>query len=136
MYVKPDLLVLAFHCIDLVQIDVREQRGRNPALRHTPFALGAEHQFKEPQYLVVRNPSGHLREQDVMPDRIEKGLQVKIDNPCLVTDHRAGHTIDCLVGFLFRAVPVGAFLEIGFKDRFKQQFQRSFHHAVPDARDT
>ena len=50
---------------------------------------------------------------------VEIGLQVKVDNAGLVADDRVRHTINCLVGFLSRAIAIGAFLEIGFKDRFE-----------------
>jgi site-specific DNA recombinase len=61
-------------------------RSQHPALRHSPFPRGFEHQLEQVQDLAVPNPTGHFPQQQVVPHGVEIGRQIHVDHPRLALD--------------------------------------------------
>ncbi len=87
------------------------------------------------QDLRVINPLlCHFFQQPVMPDIVEIGSQVKVENARLPLD-------DCLSDSLDRVMccPLGPIakrsrLEIRLEDRLEYELERALHHSVADRR--
>src|SRR4030043_322466 len=66
----------------------------------------------------------------MMPDVIEVSAQINVYPPRQTLQYSSRHSVYCLMGMTSRPVPVGAPLEVRFKDRLKDQFQRPLHNPV------
>ena len=55
--------------------------GRDhPALRNTLLPRRLQQQLEQPQHLSIADPSSHFFDQEVMPDRVKVGSQIKVDH--------------------------------------------------------
>src|SRR5262245_34970991 len=66
--------------------------------------------------------------------RTEIRSQVEIDDVGLAPDDCLRHALDRRVRGLLRAVAIRPRLEVGFEDRFQDEFQRPLHHAIANGR--
>ena len=54
------------HAVYLREVHVTEQGRNHTALRNALSARRVRHHSQEPQHRVIANPTGHLRQYDVM----------------------------------------------------------------------
>src|SRR5215472_18354906 len=84
--------------------------------------------------LGVVDPPRDFLEQDVMPDIVEKGAQVKIKHPSLVVRNRVRDPRHRLMRRPLGPVAVRTRLEISLEDGLKDELERALNHAVANGR--
>ena len=128
------------------QRDVGQQRGQDPALRGAGAALfqvavgrhdpGFEERLDQrADFLVLDPPAEPVHEGD-MPDFVETGPDVGLQDPVVVTGS-GSQVVDLgnsVVRAAVRAEPVRARLEVRLEDGFEHQLQGGLDHPVRDAR--
>src|SRR5262249_7451267 len=102
------------------------------ALRNALSARGLQHHSQEPQHRIIAHPRCHFHQYDVMPYRVEIGFQVQVDDVGFPMDDRLRHPLGRHVRGLLRPVAVGPRLEVGFENRFQDEFERTLDHPIAD----
>jgi hypothetical protein len=82
----------------------------------------------------VINPLCHLLQQPVVPDVVEVGSQVKVENARLPLDYCVGYSLDRVMCCPLGPVSKRSRLEIRLEDRLEDELERTLHHPVPDRR--
>ena len=85
-------------------------------------------------YVRVINPLRHLFQQPVVPDVVEVGSQVKVENARLPLDYRLSHPLDRVMCCPLGSIPERSRLEIRLEDRLEYELERTLHYSVPDRR--
>src|SRR6202021_4084347 len=80
------------------------------------------------------NPLGHLLQQPVVPDVVEVGSQVKVENARLPLDDCVSYSLDRVMCCPLGPISKRSRLEIRLEDRFEDELERTLHHPVPDGR--
>src|SRR6201987_2720286 len=82
----------------------------------------------------IINPLGHFLQQPVMPDVVEVGSQVKVENARLPLDYLLSHPPDRVMCCPSGPISERSRLEIRLEDRLEYELERTLHHSVPDRR--
>jgi hypothetical protein len=85
-------------------------------------------------YVRIINPLCHFLQQPVVPDVVEVGSQVKVENARLPLDYRFGHPPDRVMCCPFGSISKRSRLEVRLEDRLEYELERTLHHSVPDRR--
>jgi hypothetical protein len=121
--------------IHLREIDVAEEGRNHPALRNPALSGCLQHQPEQAQDLGILNAARHLPDQQVMPDGIEVGGQIKIDHLRLPPEDRLRHPRQRVVRFPLRSIAVRPIVKARFEDRLQDEFERPLDHPIPYGRD-
>ena len=101
-------------------------------MRNAHLAGSFQHNLQEVHDVRVVNPLCHLLQQPVVPDVVEVGSQVKIENARLPLDYRFSHPLDRAMCCPLGSVSKRSRLEIRLEDRFEYELERALHHPVAD----
>src|SRR6201988_1443459 len=82
----------------------------------------------------IINPLGHFLQKPVIPDVVEVGSQVKVENARLPLDYRLSHPPDRVMCCPSGPISERSRLEIRLEDRLEYELERTLHHPVPDRR--
>jgi hypothetical protein len=82
----------------------------------------------------VVNPLGHFFQQPVVPDIVEVGSQVKVENARLPLDNCLSDSLDCVMCCPLGPIAKRSRLEIRLEDRLEYELERALHHSVADRR--
>src|SRR3990172_689077 len=80
----------------------------------------------------VVDPLGHLLQYAVMPDIVEEGAQVHVEDSGLVLHDRFRDSLHCLLRRPLGSIAIRPGLEVGLKDGLQDELERSLDHAVSD----
>ena len=118
------------HPVNLVQVQIREERRDHSSLRNPLLAVDFQDQLNQMQNLRVLNPPGDLLQQVVMPHVVEVPRQIHVQNFHVTPQKVPLHLPHGLMGRPPGPIPVGTFLKIGLEDRFQDQLQRPLHYPI------
>src|SRR2546428_6061593 len=128
------------HPVQHVEIDVREQRGNDPALRRARHRLLSspllQHPSSQPppnqlEHSPVRHPPTHLRHQAVMVDTAEVVFDVDVRHVVVASVGRHPNGLQRLRGAPFRPESVGDRQKVGLENRLHDKLGRHLNHPVP-----
>src|ERR1700722_4376121 len=122
------------HPIHFIEVDVAEQRRNHSALRNALLARSFQHNLQQVHDVRVINPLCHLLQKPVVPDVVEVGSQVKVENARLPLNYRLSHPLDCVMCCPLGPISERSWLEIRLEDRLEYELERTLHHPVPDRR--
>src|SRR3974390_2247354 len=80
----------------------------------------------------VVNPARHFLQQPVVPDVVEVGPQVKVENPRLPLNYGFRHPLDRVMCCPLGPISKRSRLEVRLEDRFEYELERPLHHSVSD----
>src|SRR5215831_12094200 len=70
-----------------------------------------------------------------MPDIVEVGSQIKIEDPRFPLHNRFSHSLDHVVCCPLGPISIRPRLEVRLEHRFEDELERTLHHSVPNRRD-
>src|SRR5215472_8743087 len=85
--------------------------------------------------VLVVDPLSHFLQQPVMPDIVEVGSQIKVEDPRLPLSYCFSHSLDRVVCCPLGPISIRPRLEVRLEHRFEDELERTLHHSVPDRRD-
>ncbi len=130
--------------IDPVQVDVRQQRGSDPALwsasHRPPYPAvlhdpGAEHHPHQPQNSRITDAFRYRLHQLIERDRLEAIGDVRFHHPPLTPPGLINQHLQGIERRPFRAEPETARQKVGLKDRLEHDLHRRLHDTVTNRRD-
>jgi hypothetical protein len=123
-----------------MQIDVREQRRDDAALRRTghrraPLAL-LHHACREPlpqqlQHPAIRDPQCHELEQLDVIDAAKVVTDIRVQHVVTAARPADAQRLQCLRGTALRPKPVRRGAEVGLEDRFQHEGGRHLRDPIP-----
>ena len=130
-----DLLRSLQHLVNLVEIQIAEQRADHTTLRNALLARCLQDQLQDREHIIILDPLRHLLEQRVMSHIVEVGSQIQIDDQCLTPCDPVGHSFHRFMSCSLRSISKGSRLEVCLKDRLQNELQRTLDDAVTDRGD-
>ena len=103
-------------------------------MRNALLARGLQHNLQEVHDVRIINPLRHLLQQPVMPDIVEVGSQVKIEDTRLLLDYCFSHSLDRVMRCPLGPISIRPRLEVGLEYRLEYELERTLHHSVADRR--
>src|ERR1700722_18574086 len=82
----------------------------------------------------VINPLRHFFQQPVMPNIVQIGSQIKVENTRLPLDNCLRDPLDRAMSCPLGSISKRSRLEIRLEDRFEYELERTLHHPVSDRR--
>jgi len=131
--------------VQRVKVDVRQQGTQDSTLRGTGFRrpcrcrihdLLGEERFDEAQKRVIGNLLPKTGHEEIMGNRIEVGLEVRIHDKCVALMKQGGYLSQCILAAAAGAKPIALAGEVPLKDRFQNIAQRSLDNPVPNRGNT
>ena len=86
------------------------------------------------QNVRVINPLRHFLQQPVVPDIVEIGSQVEVEDARLLLDNRLSDPLDRVMSCPLGTIAKRAGLEIRLEDRFEYELERTLYHPIADCR--
>jgi hypothetical protein len=82
----------------------------------------------------VINPLRHFLQQPVVPDIVEVGAQVKVEDPRLPLDYCFSYSLDRVMCCPLGPISIRPRLEVSLEHRLEYELERTLHHSVADRR--
>ena len=109
-------------------------RADDTALGNAFLAGRLQHDLQKMHNVRVINPLCHFLQQPVVPDVVEIGSQVEVQNARLPLDNRLSNPLDRTMSCSLGPISKRSRLEIRLEDRFEYELERTLCHPVPDRR--
>ena len=109
------------HPIHLIEVEVAEQGRDYAALWNALLARSFQHDFQEMHDVRVINPLSHFFQQPVVPDIVEVGSQVKVENARLPSDNCLSDSLDRVMCCPLGPIAKRSRLEIRLEDRLEYE---------------
>jgi hypothetical protein len=94
-----------------------------------------QHDLQKMHDVRVIDPLRRLFQQPVVPDIVEIGSQIEVQDARLPLDNGLSDPLDRAMSCPLGSISKRPWLEIRLEDRFEYEFERTLHHPVPDRRD-
>src|SRR5438270_3566203 len=104
------------------------------ALWNALLARSFQHDLQKMHDVRVINPLCHFFQQPVVPDIVQVGSQVKVEDASLPLDNCLGYSLDRVMCCPLGPLSKRSRLEVRLEDRFEYELERALHHPVPDRR--